>query len=298
MINAYAVRCRYSDVGIIRNALVGDAEVRVIEPDALCSVSPPPDVIFFGWGGGYDQMGESDEDRRMRNLATTCILLRKIRNAVAFRDVPILIVIENRDTQDVVFTTQFGAYGYLAAPLEGDKVRDVVLDAMRPVGSQASIDVRLVNPFVGATVMVLERLAKVEAVKSEVLLKKDYRLFGEISAIIGITGKDVEGSVGITFQDDLANQIVARMWNRPTQELSQQDVNDGLGELLNVISGQATTEMSKENDLEFSLALPSIVCGFGHEIHQRGGIPCLVIVFRALRKLFAVQVAISTNQVS
>jgi CheY-specific phosphatase CheX len=60
-----------------------------------------------------------------------------------------------------------------------------------------------------------------------------------------------------------------------------------------VICGQATTQMSKNTSRDFSLALPSIITGFGHIITQRSDTPCLVIVFEADEKPFAVQVAIS-----
>jgi len=292
---AYAVKCRFSDVGIIRNALKDVATVKILELEALATVDPRPDIVFFGWGGGYDEWRDSADERRMRNLATTSILLRKIRDAVAFRDVPVLVVIEQKDAEDSVFTTQYGVSGFLSAPLDEERIRDAVTDAMRPVGKQTTIDVRIVNPFVNATLLVLEKLVRTKAARAEVLLKKDYRLFGEISAIIGITGEGIEGAVGITFQDELAREIVSRMWGRPAKELTREQVNDGLGELVNVISSQATTELSRDKDLCFSLALPTIVSGFGHEIAQRTGVPCLVIIFEASGKPFALQVAISTK---
>lgn len=295
MFHVYAVKCRFHDVGIIRHALADIATVTTVELSQLASVSPPPDIIFFGFGSGLDDLRDSEEERRIRNLATTSILLRKIRSSLSFRDVPILIVIEKKDIEDSEFTTQYGASGFLIAPLDEENIRKVVSEAMKPVGAQSSIDVRLVNPFVNATLLVLEKMAKTQATRREVLLKKDYRLFGEISAIIGITGDGVEGSVGLTFQEDLARDIVSRMWERPLKELSREEIYDGLGELVNVICGQATTELSRAEKQNYALALPTIVTGFGHEITQHSGTPCLSIVFEASQKVFAVQVAIKSR---
>jgi len=292
MIAAYAVKCRYSDVGILRNALSDSATVRVVDPEGIEMVSPSPDLIFVGWGGQSTDWADNEEERRIRNLSTTCILLRKIRRAVAFRDVPIVIVAEPKDAEDTMFSAQFGASRFLVAPLEERAIRSCVAEVMRPIGEQTAIDVSKVNPFINATLFVLEQMAHVKAKKREVLLKKDYRLFGEVSAVIGITGQDIEGSVALTFQNRLANEIVAAMWDRPVKEITREEVNDGLGELVNVISGQATTELSKEHGSHFSFALPTIVSGFGHEIQSPGGIPCLSIVFEAWGKPFAVQVAI------
>jgi chemotaxis protein CheX len=295
-LEVYTVKCRYPDVGIIRNALEDIARVHVIEPELLKGADPPPDLIFFGWGKNeIDYSMEDEAEARIRHLATTCILLRNLRNAVAFRDVPILAVVEQKDAEDAVFSTQFGSSGFIVASLEEKEIRRVVNEAMRPVGNQANIDVRLVNPFVNATLLVLEQLAGLKAVKKDVHLKRDYHLFGEISALIGITGQGIEGSVALTFQDRLAHQIVSKMWEKNPEEISREDLHDGLGELVNVICGKATTELSQDKELNFNLALPTIVSGYGHQISQSESVPCLVIVFEAAGKSFAVQVAIRSE---
>ncbi len=293
MYTGYAMKCRFPDVGIIRNALEDIATVTVIDPSDLSKVSPPPDLLFFGWGSMHGNWQDSEDERRIKLAATGCILLRKIRNQLAFRDIPILVVIEEQQEHDtLMMASQFGATGFLPSPLDGDKIREVVLEAMRPVGKEMPIDVRIVNPFVESVLLTLEQMAQIQVKKKGVYLKRNYQPLGEISAIMGITGSRIEGSVGLTFQEDLARAVVGKMWKTPPQEISREKLNDGLGELVNVICGQATARMTQKNDYDLTFALPTIVTGFGHSISHESNAPCLVITFQSGDLYFAVQVAI------
>lgn len=296
MLTAYAVRCRFPDVGLIRNALKDMATVRTCDAGDLNSVSPRPDIIFFGWGGAQEEWRDSDEDRKIRSLATTIILLRKIRKSIGFRDVPVVLLVESRDEEDAILTTQFGATGLLTVPLDEAGVRRAISDAMRPVGKEVNIDVNVVNPLVRATVMTLEKVARVKAERKDVFLKKDYALFGDVSAVIGLTAERFEGSVGLTFDSLLAREIIGNMWRKTPGDLSREEVNDGLGELVNIICGQATTELAGAEATAVAQALPTIVNGLGHQISQRSDVPCLTIVFEAGGKSFAVQVAIRNRR--
>jgi chemotaxis protein CheX len=90
----------------------------------------------------------------------------------------------------------------------------------------------------------------------------------------------------------LAERIASQMIDHPTDKTDKSITNDVLGELVNVICGRATSQMSKEKDMEFSLSVPSIITGVGHQITHLSDVPCLAIVFETEHKPFAVQVAI------
>lgn len=294
MYTGYAMKCRFPDVGLIRNALEDIASVTVIDPADLPKVNPPADIIFFGWGRVHEEgWRDSEEERRVKAITAGCIQLRKLRNMLAFRDTPILVVIEEQLEHDILMmATQFGAAGFLSAPLVEEDIRTTVRDALRPVGREMPIDVRIVNPFVEAVLLTLERLAQIQVEKKDVFLKRNYSPLGDISAVMGITGTGIEGAVGLTFQEELAREVVGKMWKVPPGELTRERLNDGLGEMVKVICGQATARMMKQNDYNLTLALPTIVTGFGHVITHESTAPCLVITFQSGKLYFAVQVAI------
>jgi len=154
-----------------------------------------------------------------------------------------------------------------------------------------TIDVRFINPFVNATVNVMRTMAQTAVSRKEVSLKKNHRMVGSISGVIGIMGSGLEGTVALSFSKELAGTIVARMIGANPEELPEADLHDGLGELVNMISGSAKTELSAEAGLQLNLALPTVVSGEGHEITHRQGTPCLVIIFETEGKSFGLEVA-------
>jgi chemotaxis protein CheX len=286
---AAIVKCLYPDYRAIHSALEDVGEVAIVRPEDLAKTDPPPDIIFVGWGIDCEDWRDDEEEQRLRRATSTAMLLTKIRRTLAFRDIPVLVVAEKADLLDA---GDIGASGVLALPLERERVRDWVAVSLRPAGRETRLDVNVVNPFVEATVYVLESMAHVKVKRRDLLLKRDYHVFGEVTAILGITGDEIEGSAGITFHVDLAREIVARMTEKDVQDISPSEIRDVLGELVNVLSGQATSSLEKATGINCLLSIPTIVTGFGHEISHRSGTPCLVIIFEALDKPFAVQIAV------
>lgn len=286
MVSAYAIECRRPDVGILENCLGKEFSVKPMELDEL-EKAETPGLLFVGWNGNDDENPVRGKLRKMEALTKT-------REIFAFKDIPIFLVSDGKHKDEIGTAIRKQVYDVLFTPLTDEGVRMAVQKAMRPVGKETTLDVRLVNPFVQSAIEVLSTMANTQIVRKEVLLKKDYRMFGDVSAVIGIMGEKIEGSVAVTFHEELAHTIVGRMLGMEGNTLSSEEVHDGLGELVNMISGKAKTSLSTVDGLQFNLALPTIVTGIGHEIAHRPGTPCLVIVFEAEDMPFAVQVAISS----
>jgi len=281
MATVYAVNCRIPTVSILRNCLDGLAEVKSIEDGDLTQVEPLPEAVFLEW---------------KEELRTMVFLLEALRKSLSFRDVPIIVLTDRDHELECKMGTRRSVSDILLPPLQPEAVRQALKKALTPVGAQPKIDVRLVNPFVEATVNVLRTMAHIPSERREVLLKRNYLMFGDISGVIGIMGQTLEGSVAITFHEDLARRVVSAMLGQSPDELSGTDLNDGVGEIVNMISGNAKTLLSGEG-LSFDLALPTIVSGRGHEVAHRPGTPCLVIVFETDKgEPFALQVAVGTHQ--
>ena len=161
------------------------------------------------------------------------------------------------------------------------------------MSSNQTIDVKYINPFVAATFDVMNTMANKKIVRKEVSLKKNLKLVGDISGVIGVTGGTMEGTVAITFPEKLARDIVAAMAGMSPNDLTTADLHDGVGEIVNMIAGNAKTSLSSQEGLRLSLSLPTIVCGQGHEIGLQQGTPYFVILFETEGINFGIEVAIT-----
>ena len=71
------------------------------------------------------------------------------------------------------------------------------------------MDVTLVNPFISATVKVLETMASTKVNPDKPFLKKDRIARGDVTGLIGITG-EANGTISVTFDEGSILGIVSR----------------------------------------------------------------------------------------
>ncbi len=162
--------------------------------------------------------------------------------------------------------------------------------------SKSQIDANLVNAVVGATTQVLSTMACTEAACKEVKAENDYRPYGDISAIIGITGDKGEGMFALSFPLELANLLASRLVGISADKISSEDRCDAVGELVNMISGSTKSILSQQNNTIFKLTLPTVIQGRDHEISSRPkNSPYLVMLFEAEGKTFGLQVSFKAN---
>jgi chemotaxis protein CheX len=72
------------------------------------------------------------------------------------------------------------------------------------------------------------------------------------------------------------------------------DVCDGVGEIINMIAGQAKSLLAKTK-YRFNISIPSVVSGIDHEITHKKGTPNIVVLFDANGEEFALQVCLATT---
>jgi chemotaxis protein CheX len=138
------------------------------------------------------------------------------------------------------------------------------------------MDVKLINPFITATLKVLETMASIKAVAGKPFLKKDSAACGDVSGIIGLTGA-ANGTLSVTFEEKSILKVVSNMFGE-TLDTVNEEVADAVGELTNMISGQARRELEQKGHL-FHAAIPSVVSGKGHKlVHMTRG-PRIAIPF-------------------
>ncbi|HEY9745713.1 MAG TPA: chemotaxis protein CheX [Oculatellaceae cyanobacterium] len=168
---------------------------------------------------------------------------------------------------------------------------------MSPHLDQKTLDAILVNAVIQATTQVLSTMAGTQVTCKEVKAEKSYRPCGDISAVIGISGEKGEGMFALSFPLSLANLIVGRLIGVQPDKISSEDRCDGVGELVNMISGNTKSVLSQQNNTLYHLALPTIIQGRDHEISSRPkNAPYLVMLFEAEGQQFSLQVSFITKE--
>ena len=154
-----------------------------------------------------------------------------------------------------------------------------------------ALDATLINALVTSTQSILSTMANTSATVKEVKAHREYQPTGDISAVIGLNGNNGEGTLAICFPLTLAKLIVARLLGQTPERISSSDCADGIGELVNMISGNVKTVLSRESGATYTLSLPSIIAGKGHEIVSAPkNSPFLFIQFEVEQETFMLQV--------
>ncbi len=149
-----------------------------------------------------------------------------------------------------------------------------------------------INPFINATKNVLETMAYVKAKVGKPYLKKDDIAQGAVSSVIGITGQK-NGTISVTFDEGSILKIVSNMFGEEMKTLDN-EVSDAVGELGNMISGQARRELETKGHL-FDGAVPTVIIGENHRlIHMTDG-PKIAIPFTVEAGKFTIKVCLEAD---
>ncbi len=151
------------------------------------------------------------------------------------------------------------------------------------------MDVTIINPFLNATLNVIETMAFVKAKAEKPYLKKDNVAQGDVSGIVGITGA-VRGTVSITFDEFSILKIVSNMFGEEMKEINH-EISDAVGELTNMISGQARQEIEKTGKI-LQGAIPTVVTGKNHKLISMTKGPKIAIPFKTDTGRFTVEVCL------
>ncbi len=150
--------------------------------------------------------------------------------------------------------------------------------------------VEFINPFLNATVSVIQTMAQTPVTAGTPALKDGHDSFGEISGIIGLAGEGVSGCMVISFQTEAILPIVSKMLFEEITELND-DITDAVGEITNMISGGAKPELA-EVGVCLEMATPITVLGKGIQIRQLSKAPVIQIPFTTAEGKFVVEAAL------
>lgn len=187
-----------------------------------------------------------------------------------------------------------GAAGVVTKPLDPDDlIRSIAGVVKKSQTTRPTVNVEFINPFIDAARNVFSQMCQVEIARKRIFLKDDYKMMGDISGVMGLSGA-ATGSVVVSMPSKLACLVVGNMLGEdPAEELTQ-DVRDAVGEIINMISGQAKASLVKTK-YHFTISIPTVVTGPGHEIAHQKGTPNIVVLFEGAGFDFALQVCLAPN---
>lgn len=151
------------------------------------------------------------------------------------------------------------------------------------------MDVELAKPFIKAAVDVLSTMAMITPEAGRPYVKKNNVAQGDVTGLVGFTGER-SGSVSITFDKALAVTIVKNMLGEDVQNIIE-DVKDAVGELVNMVSGQARAGLSQQG-YSFQGSTPTVIMGDGHTISHVSSGPIMAIPFTAASGEFTIEFCI------
>jgi chemotaxis protein CheX len=148
-------------------------------------------------------------------------------------------------------------------------------------------DIVIAKHFIKATREILRTMANLEPEVGAPFVKKDEAQEGDILAVIGVTGMRC-GNIAVSFQRDAALALVTGMLGDAVEDL-EKDMEDAVGEIANMVSGQARATLVKDG-LTLQGSTPVIIIGKAHiaQYSSSSGVP-IAIPFKLGGSSFTVE---------
>ncbi len=154
------------------------------------------------------------------------------------------------------------------------------------------MDIRFINPFIAAVKTVFKTMVATDVMVGKPSINMPGQVpTTDVSAVIGLSG-DVVGCVVLSLPTDTALQAASKFAG---VDLAQDhpDFSDALGELANMVAGQAKAQFEGFN---VSISLPSVIIGKEHVVSQSRHRPRLSIPCDSQLGKFWVEVAMVVNK--
>jgi chemotaxis protein CheX len=135
----------------------------------------------------------------------------------------------------------------------------------------------LLEPFISATCLTLHEMASIDAAARSVSRERVERLPAGITAVLGL-GAETRGYLLLTFSAQTAAAVAERVLAGVSHELSDEIVRDCIGEIANVVAGQAKALLA-ETPFRVTLSMPKVVDDPGTELGLPPGLDCQIVSF-------------------
>lgn len=150
--------------------------------------------------------------------------------------------------------------------------------------------VEYVNPFISSTIETFRNMLQLELKAGKPVMKTNPAPSFDVSGIIGLTG-DAVGSIAISFPKITALKAVSRFMGMDIKIIGQ-DLIDAVGELANIIAGNAKKDLTNMN---VSISLPNVVVGKDLQISSPKEAQNIAIPFSSEVGDFMLEISLKTK---
>ncbi len=149
------------------------------------------------------------------------------------------------------------------------------------------MDANLVNPFIEATLSVLETTASTQVSAGPPFVKKDSKASGPITGIIGLSG-EFNATIALSFEKEVILAIVSKMFGEELTELND-EIKDAVGEISNMVSGQVTNNIATLGEA-LKASLSEVILDENHTVTHIGNYPVVSFPFTTESGAFTIEV--------
>lgn len=220
--------------------------------------------------------------------------IKHLRFSTKFRNIPVVLLLPEKPVRSVHPFLYSGTTDTLSLSEPPEALGQILQSYMIPSRKPRDSEMEYLTPFISSTKDVFSTMASMDVDFKQVYFQNEHRLLGDISGVIGLSGK-AEGTVVITFYWDLAQQIISSIMGVTADEIGPELLNDGVGEIINMISGSVKQYLI-DTPFYFQLSLPTVILGWQHEICHPENSTVAVLLFDVADKSFAVQVSLTPGK--
>jgi chemotaxis protein CheX len=122
------------------------------------------------------------------------------------------------------------------------------------------INAKFVNPFIEAGMAVVKQIANIDVRRGHLAYKGKPEPSYGVSIIIGVYGF-LTGQVVYSMKTEVADRLVEKMLGGKSPQERKIMFVDTLGELANMITGNATAILNQKKDYSLKITTPAIATG-------------------------------------
>lgn len=206
---------------------------------------------------------------------------------VETKPVNMLIISKNRPND----LGKYKGYFYLNKSFDRSDFVDYLDKNIFSLGRNFKLDVSFINPFIEATLEVIQLMANTKVTRESVFIRANDVASGDISAVVAMISSKFTGSFAIAFEKNCFLEIASNMLYEEQKMITGEN-QDAAAEICNQVFGKTKAVMNDQLNLDIAKAIPAIIVGDGHTIkHQVIG-PCLAVKFKTSRGSFTIEVVL------
>lgn len=149
-----------------------------------------------------------------------------------------------------------------------------------------------VNPFVEAAIRVITQIAGIEVRRGHLSYKDRVEPSFGVSIIIGVYGF-ITGQVVYSMDGKLAERLVDKMLEGKSPQEKQIMYLDCLGEVGNMITGNAMSMLNQGRDQSLNITTPAIASGTSLSVHL---VPRAALVLGLITQYGPIEISIAVEE--